>query len=145
MAYTRRDQKHLAIDSNVLVAYLDKEHPQHSKVGSLSSRQVALNPTVVHETYHTLVFKMKWEADNASGVLAEMLEDTNILFLNQTKETTRIGLRFAERYGLGGRDALILASFLNPSIAEFETFDEKLVQLRKVEHGRRNLTLRTIG
>jgi predicted nucleic acid-binding protein len=144
MAYARRDQKHLAIDSNVLVAYLDKEHPQHSKVTTLSSRKVALNPTVVHETYHTLVFKMKWAPDDASGVMIEMLDDPNILFLNQTKDTTRIGLRFAERYALGGRGALILASFLNPSVAEFETFDRELIGLRKVEHGRRKLMVRAV-
>jgi len=142
MAYARRDQRHLAVDSNVLVAYLDREHPQHSRVSSLASRRAALNPTVVHETYHTLVFKMKWASNDASEVLTELLDDTNILFLNQTKDTTRIGLRFAERYGLGGRDALILASFLNPSIAEFETFDRELIQLRKVEHGRRKLIIR---
>jgi len=144
MAYARRDQKHLAIDSNVLVAYLDKEHPQHSKVTALASRRVALNPTVVHETYHTLVFKMKWMADDATDVLTEMLDGTNILFLNQTKDTTKIGLRFAERYALGGRDALILASFLNPSIAEFKTFDRELIRLRGVEHGRRKLTIRGV-
>jgi len=102
----RSHQKHLAIDSHVLVAYLDREHPQHSKVSALSCRRVALNPTVVHETYHTLVFKMKWAPDDASDVLIEMLDDTNILFLNQTKDTTRTGLRFAERYALGGRGAL---------------------------------------
>lgn len=142
MAYARRNQRHLAVDSNVLVAYLDREHPQHSKVTSLASRRAALNPTVVHETYDTLVFKMKWTSDDASEVLTELLDDTNILFLNQTKDTTRIGLRFAERYALGGRDALILASFLNPSVAEFETFDKELIRLRKVEHGRRKLIIR---
>src|SRR3990170_2248480 len=141
MAYARRDKEHLAIDSNVLVAYLDREHPQHSKVTSLASRRAALNPTVVHETYHTLVFKMKWASDDASEVLTELLDDTNILFLNQTKDTTRIGLRFAERYALGGRDALILASFLNPSIAEVKTFDKELIRLRRVEHGRRKLII----
>ena len=141
MAYARRDQKHLAIDSNVLVAYLDKEHPQHSRVTALSSRRVALNPTVVHEAYHSLVFKMKWSPDDVSGVLLEMLDDTKILFLNQTKDTTRIGLRFAEQYSLGGRDALILASFLNPSISGFKTFDKELIRLRRVEHGRRRLII----
>jgi len=141
MADPRRDQTHLAIDSNVVVAYLDREHPQHSKVRSLATRKVALNPTVVHETYHTLVFKMKWASNDAAGVITEMLHDTHILFLNQTKETTGIGSKFAERYALGGRDALILASFVNPSIAEFETFDKELIRLRRVEHGLRKLMI----
>ncbi len=142
MANTRRDQKHLALDSNVLVAYLDLEHPQHSKVRSLASRRVALNPTVVHESYHTLVFKMKWPSNEAAEVLREMLDDNHVLFLNQTKDTTKTGLKFAEQYGLGGRDALILANFVNPSISEFVTFDKELIRLRRVEHGRRKITIR---
>jgi len=142
VANTRRDQKHLAIDSNVLAAYLDREHPQHSKVSPLASRRVALNPTVVHETYHTLVFKMKWTPNDAADALREVLDDSNILFLNQTKDTTKTGLKFAERYGLGGRDALILANFANSSITEFITFDKELIRLRRVEHGRRKLNIR---
>jgi predicted nucleic acid-binding protein len=142
MADSRRDQRHLAIDSNVLVAYLDKDHPQHTRVTSLSHRRVALNPTVAQETYHTLVFKMKWEQHDASNTLQEILDDSDTLFLNQTKDTTRIALRLAERYTIGGRDALTLASFLHPSVAEFKTFDKELVRLRTVEHGRRKLIVR---
>ena len=100
-----------------------------------------MNPTVVHETYHTLVFKMKWASDDAVEVLTELLDDSHVLFLNQTKETTKTGLKFAERYGLGGRDALILANFVNPSVAEFVTFDKELIRLRRVEHGRRKLMI----
>ena len=85
---------------------------------------------------------MKWASVDASDVLTDMLNDTKILFLNQTKDTTRIALGLAERYALGGRDALILAGFLNPSVAEFETFDKGLIRLQKVEHGRGKLTLR---
>ena len=100
-----------------------------------------MNPTVMHETYHTLVFKMKWVPNDAADVLTEMLDEAQVLFINQTKDTTKVGLSFAERYGLGGRDALILASFLNPSVAEFRTFDKELVRLRSVEHGRRKLVI----
>ena len=103
-----------------------------------------MNPTVVHETYHTLVFKMKWASDDAAEVLTEMLDDNHVLFLNQTKDTTRTGLKFAERYGLGGRDALILANFVNPSVAEFITFDKELIRLRRVEHGRRKLMIHAV-
>ena len=141
MARARRNQKHLAVDSNVLVAYLDKQHPQHRKVIPLTERRVALNPTVIHETYHTIVFKMKWERKDASKTLLEILDDADILFLNQTKDTPRIGLRLAERYAIGGRDALILASFLNASIGELKTFDKQLIRLRKVEHGSHKLNI----
>ena len=142
MAHAGTDQKHLAVDSNVLVAYLDKGHPRHGKVAPLAQRRVALNPTVLHETYHTLVFKMKWDRDEASKTLLEILDDAEVLFLNQTKETTRTGLRFAEHYAIGGRDALILASFLSPPVVEIRTFDKELIRLAKVEHGRRKLNIR---
>ncbi len=143
MAYARRDQKHLALDSNVLIAYLDRAHPQHDKVAVLSSRAVALNPTVVHEAYHTLVFKLKWAPEEVAQALIEMMDDATVLFLNQTKETTRTGIQMAKHYGLGGRDALILASFLNSPVIEMVTFDRALAQLRSVEYGKRKLKIRS--
>jgi predicted nucleic acid-binding protein len=142
MAHARRDQKYLALDSNVLIAYLDREHPQHDRVRSLAFKRVALNPTVAHETYHALVFKLKWTPEETGQVLREVLDDAEILFLNQTRETTRIGLGLAERYALGGRDALILASLLDPSVSELVSFDKSIIALGKVAHGRRELKIR---
>ncbi len=142
MAHARRDQEHLAIDSNALVAYFDKEHPQHNKVRSLAFRRLALNPTVVHEAYHALVFKLKWKAEEAGLALREAMEDDDNQFLNQTQETTKIGLSLAMRYGLGGRDALILANLLVGSVSEMLTFDQSILALGKVVYGRRELKLR---
>jgi predicted nucleic acid-binding protein len=81
MAYNRRNQRYLAIDSNILVAYLDRGHPQHQKMKSLASKRVALNPTVIHETYHALVFKVKWSPVEAGMVLREALDDRNNLIV----------------------------------------------------------------
>lgn len=142
MAHTRRDQKYLALDSNVLIAYLDREHPQHDRVRSLALKRIALNPTVVHETYHALVHKLKWTPKETGQVLREILDDADILFLNQTRETTRTGLGLAEQYALGGRDALILASFLDPSVSEMVSFDKPIITLGKVAHGHRELKIR---
>ena len=142
MAHARKDQKYRGIDSNVLVAYLDRGHPQHHKTARLASRRVALNPIVIHETYHTLVFKLKWTPEGASNVLIEILNDPDILFVNQTKETTRTGLQLAKQYALGGRDARILASFLNPSVLmKIVTLDNELIRLRKIEHGTKTLKI----
>ena len=143
MDYAGRDQRYLAIDSNVLVAYLDRDHPQHERVKSLASKRVALNPTVIHEAYHALVFKLKWSPQQARLVLREVLDDRSNLFLNQTLDTTRTGLALAEQYGLGGRDALILASFLAPSVSYLQTFDKVLLALERVAYGRRELKIRS--
>ena len=82
MANARRDQEHLGIDTNVLVAYLDADHPSHAEAAPLAQRGVALNPTVIHEAYHTLVFKMKWAADEASHTLTAACADEHNLFIN---------------------------------------------------------------
>jgi predicted nucleic acid-binding protein len=143
VAYAGRDQRYLAIDSNILVAYLDQDHPQHGRVKSLASKRVALNPTVIHEAYHALVFKLKWSPEQARVVLREALDDKNNLFLNQTLDTTRTGLALAERYALGGRDALILACFMAPSVSHMQTFDKALLALERVVYGRRELRIRS--
>lgn len=142
MAYTGRNQRYLALDSSVLIAYLDRQHPQHKRVTSLAKRRVALNPTVLHEAYHALVFKLKWLPREAAQVLREALNDKRNLFLNQTREITAIGLTLAETYRLGGRDASILANFLHPSISEMLTFDRVLFSLGTVTHGYRHLKIR---
>jgi hypothetical protein len=56
---------------------------------------VALNSTLIHETYDAPVFKLKWEPAEVADVLSEVLDDTDILFLNQTGETTRTGIQLA--------------------------------------------------
>lgn len=143
MAYNRRDQRYLAIDSNILVAYLDRDHPQHQRVKSLASKRVALNPTVIHETYHALVFKLKWLPEEAGLALREALDDRNNLFLNQTLDTTRTGLALAERYSLGGRDALILANYMSSSVSRLQTFDKALLTLERVVYGHHELKIRS--
>ena len=74
MANSRRDQKHLGIDSSVLVAYLVQEHPDHSTVRSLANKTHAINPTVIHETYHTCVFKLRLDPEETVKVLLSYLK-----------------------------------------------------------------------
>jgi predicted nucleic acid-binding protein len=143
MAHPRRDQEHLGVDTSVLVAYLDKGHPSHRQAEYLADRRVALNPTVIHEAYHTLVFKMKWTEDEASRMLTVAYSDEKNVFLNQTRRTTGAGLKIAaEHHKLGGRDALILANFLVGKIPELVTFDKDLLALRKVSYGRSSISIR---
>ena len=141
MAHARRDQEHLGIDTNVLVAYLDKDHPSHGETAGLADESVALNPTIVHEAYHTLVFKMKWAPDDASEVLTEAFMDANNQFINQTLKTTKMGLRIATEHNLGGRDSLILANFVGAQISKFVTYDKALLALGVIRYGRHTLSI----
>ena len=144
MAHPQRNQEHLGIDTNVLVAYLDKDHPSHKRTERLSHETVALNPTIIHEAYHTLVFKMKWTPKEASTVLIAASSDGHNLFINQTLMTTRIGLHIAARHGLGGRDVLILANFLAAGIPELVTLDDELINLNRVDYGRRTISIQPL-
>jgi predicted nucleic acid-binding protein len=144
MAYGKRDQEHLGIDTNVLVAYLDKEHPSHGETSGLDDEPVALNPTVVHEAYHTLVFKMKWTSRDASKALTEASMDRRNRLINQTLTTTRLGLHLAIEHNLGGRDALIVANFLDARISRFVTFDMALLALGDLRYGDAVLAIRPV-
>jgi predicted nucleic acid-binding protein len=141
MADARRNQGHLGIDTNVLVAYLDADHPSHSQTKWLAKEAVALNPTVIHEAYHTMVFKMRWVKEVAAETLLEALGDDKVLFISQSERTTKAGLRIAVELNIGGRDALILASFLVGRIHKFITFDAGLLKLGKITHGRDVMTV----
>jgi len=144
MAHSRRDQEHLGIDTNVLVAYLDAGHPAHRRTERMSREAVALNPSVIHEAYHTLVFKMKWEGGEASRVLLEASADERNLFINQTLTTTKMGLHVATRFGVGGRDALILANLLAAKVTRFITLDDELIALKRVAYGKLVLSIRSL-
>jgi predicted nucleic acid-binding protein len=140
LAKSRRDQKYLGIDSNVLVAYLVPEHPEHGIVKSLSNKNHAINPTVVHETYHTCIFKLKRDPQQTVKAL---LQYTNMaLCLPIMKYTTELGLELGLEHGLGGRDALILASYLSSlQVNRLMTFDKTLLHIGKVRSGRRTLII----
>jgi len=61
MGHPKRDEEYLGIDTNLLVAFLDKDHPDHQKTKNLMKFQYhAVNPTIIHEAYHTLVYRQKW-------------------------------------------------------------------------------------
>ncbi len=140
MARPRRDKEHLGIDSNILVAYLVAAHPDHDKVSSLRNRGHAVNPTVIHETYHTCVFKLKAEPKDTTELLLEYMR--RALFLNTIYDTVVLGLKIARDHGIGGRDSLILASYLmSDHISKLVTLDRALLELGKVSHGGRSLKI----
>jgi predicted nucleic acid-binding protein len=95
-------------------------------------KSIAVNPTVIHETYHTLVYGQKFTRAEAINRLRLLLNHPYIYFLNQTKRTCQIGLDIAARHMLGGRDALILANYLGGKIPVMYTHDRELVSLQSI-------------
>ncbi len=135
----------IGLDTNVLCYALDPVYPEHERVKTLlisltPEKIVALNPTVLHETYHTLVFYLKWSPEEAAKRLATLLRHPFIEFFNQTQTTSLIALNLSVKHDLGGRDALITANFLSNKVLTMYTHDKTLLRLQKISWKKTNLT-----
>lgn len=124
----------IGLDTNVLVYALDPTFPEHNqaKKAILSLGACAVNSTVVHETYHALVFRRKISPIDSRRKVTEFLRDRRVAFINLTKTTTLFALNLAVRMDLGGRDSLIAGCYLHNKIPEMYSHDEDLTKLKKV-------------
>ncbi len=124
----------IGIDTNILAYALDPTFPEHSeaKKAVLSSDGWAINSTVVHECYHTLVFRRKIPPTDSKLKIVELLKDSRTTFLNITKAVSLFALDLATKTNLGGRDSLIIGCYLHNNIAEIYSHDEELAKLGKV-------------
>jgi predicted nucleic acid-binding protein len=125
------------LDSNILCYCLDPAYAEHGRlkgllVGLSPENRVAVNPTVIHETYHALVFGQKWVPGEARRRLGMVLRHPHIEFSNQTKRVCEVGLALASNHGLGGRDSLILANFLTSKVPVMLTRDYELLSLKEI-------------
>lgn len=141
MGNARGDQEDLGIDTNILVSFLDEEHPDNLKTGKIGEYKLVINPTVVHEAFHTLIYKQKWLHEEARSTLDDFINLSPIKFLNQTKNITKLGLKIGTKYQLKGRDSLILANFLANDIQRLVTFDRELLNVKEVQSNNRTLKI----
>ena len=125
------------LDTNILCYALDPAYPEHEKLKELlislsPENRVAINPTILHETYHTLVFGQKWVPNEAGRRLKMLLKHPYIEFFSQTKKTCIIALNLALQHKLGGRDALITANFLANKVPTIYTHDQEVLVRKKI-------------
>ncbi len=128
----------IGLDTNILCYALDPAFPEHRKFADIWEKlsaefMIGINPTVLHEAYHTLVYSQKWSREEARTRLGMLLRHPYIRFFNQTKSTCSLALVLAGKYDLGGRDSLILANFLANGISVIHTHDHELLEFRSVE------------
>lgn len=132
------------LDSSIVVYALDpatKEH-EKSRDSILSMQGWAINPTVVHEAYHTLVFKRGLSSADARSKLDALVRDRRTRFLNLTKTISLYSMELASEFSLGGRDSLILGCYLRGGIEEVLTHDRDLLRIGKLEYRGREVILR---
>lgn len=120
------------IDTNILVYSLDPTFPEHenARQAILSLDGWFVNPTVVHESYHTLVYKRKMSRSDAKAKLEGFLSDKRTSFLSQTRAVTLFSLDLAEAYDLGGRDSLIISCYLYNRVRRMLTHDYTILKRR---------------
>ncbi len=142
MAHALGNERHLALDTNVLLQFLVAEAPEHKRLGFLGRFSHVTCPTVIHETYHTCVFKLGLDRRQTAELLKEYMEDSLVCPIDT--ETSRNALDIAVDHNLGGRDALIISCYasakrffpvLGPNITVL-SFDSDLLQLKRLKlHG----------
>ena len=127
----------MGLDTNILCYTLDPAYPEHEKLRNVlitlsPEHRVAINPTILHETYHSLVFGQKWIPREAEKRLKMLLKHPYIEFFSQTKKTCIIALKLAPQHKLGGRDALIIANFIANKVPAVYTHDQELLALERI-------------
>ena len=137
----------VALDTNILCYALEPAYPEHDSLKHLllnlsSDNTVALNPTVIHETYHVLVFYLQWIPEEAARILSMLLKHPYVEFFNQTRIISQIALNLSVKHDLGGRDALIIANFLANKVPTMYTHDQKLLKLQKISWKNHSLTFK---
>ena len=135
------------IDTNILCYSLDPAYPEHAKVKHLLTtlspeNQIAINPTVLHEAYHTLVYYLEWTSEEAARRLSAMLRHPFIEFYNQTQKTSLIALNLSVKHNLDGRDALIVADYIANKTQIIYTHDKELLKLQRITWKNNNLAFK---
>lgn len=128
----------VGLDANILCYALDDAYLEHEKTKQLllnlsSENRIAVNPTIIHETYHVLVYSQKWLPQDASNALKILLKNPYLEFFSQTKNISQIALSLSVHYNLGGRDGLIAANFLANRLTLMYTHEKELVVLKKIK------------
>jgi len=125
------------LDSNILCYALDPAFQENLVcrrilLAASAEKKLGVNPTVVHETYHTLVFHQKWSPSEARQRILTLLQHPYLEFYSQTRRISVIGLDLARRLNLGGRDSLILANYVANEVPVLYSHDDILTRLQKV-------------
>lgn len=113
---------------------MDPKTDEHEKAREalLSLDEWAINATVVHEVYHALAFKRGMSPRDAKSKLDALIRDRRTSFLNTTRTISLYSLDLASEFGMGGRDSLIVGSFMHNGIDAMLTRDRDLLGLKKL-------------
>ncbi|MBX8638421.1 MAG: PIN domain-containing protein [Thermoplasmata archaeon] len=147
MAHAFGNERYLALDTNVLVQFLISDAPGNESLRFLETVTHLTCPTVLHEAYHTCVFKLHLNPAETAGILKKYAEESMVVPIDM--ETSMAGLDVAAMHNMGGRDALIIASYASagrffPNLGSHITvlsLDRDLLRLKKLSISGTTITL----
>ena len=122
------------IDSSLLVYAMDPTTDEHTRARDaiVGLESWAVNPTVIHEAYHALVFKRKMAPGDARSKLTTLIRDRRTRFLNITRTVSLYAMDLAAEFSMGGRDSLIVGCYLHNALEAMYTHDGELLRRGKV-------------
>ncbi len=109
---------------------------------TMSMTDWAINPTVVHETYHTLASKQKMFPNDVKAKLRILINDRRTHCFNLTKTISLYSLDLASEFNLGGRDSLIVGCYLRNRVNVLLTHDGELLRIASLRFRGREIEFR---
>ncbi len=133
----------IAIDSMIWIYNCDAKAPEHKNVrlwlegeknqkGIIDSEEILVNTVIVMEVVHNLRRRAQLPSELVYGYVLNMVTLRNMTVAPLDGELLHVGMHAFERYykyGIGGRDATILAAMLKWKTDTIATHDENLLKI----------------
>lgn len=124
------------IDSNMWCYYFDRRLPEHEHVRGpmreiIKTEEIICNTIIVMEVAHYLVRHLPADVARKKITYFTDLRNMKLVEFNRQMmmEALENLLEYAYTYGLGGRDATIIATLKSTNIKKILTHDKTLKQL----------------
>jgi len=130
------------IDAMIWVYNCDAKAPEHKNVnlwlegkdveGVIDLEEILVNTVVVMEVVHNLRRKGKLPPEVVYDYALKMLALKNMTTMPLDRNLLHASMHMFERYykfGIGGRDATILATMLRRKVETIATHDENILQI----------------
>ena len=147
MAHAFRNERYLALDTNVLVQFLISDAPRNERLRFLENATHLTCPAVLHDAYHTCVFKLHLNPAETAKILKKYAEESMVVPIDV--KTSMAGLDVAAMHNMGGSESLMLASYASagrffPNLGSRITvlsLDRDLLRLKKLSISGTTITL----
>lgn len=136
----------MLIDSQIWIYYLDPNAEENEKVtlfmegshknGVLFTEKIISNPVIPMEVAHSIFANLSLSIVDSYEVVTSIFNAENIELKDFDKENLFDGLKILANYrmqGIGGRDAMLLATMKKYNVPTLVTNDKNLLKLTELK------------